>query len=293
MKVVNKQDNNKKNNKKAFTLVELIAVIVIIGILSALIIPNVSRYIESSKKETYKNSINEFARYVKLETAADYSKGQSVTVHSLNTFKANAITSPYGQIDPDKTYAVTVCSKNECESFIQVLDDKNNGIPLTSVNDLSNIKVGEINNNDLVSKQKIEAGLKGDVDLNGEVNVMDSTLLGQYIAGFLDLSTLSKYYSDVNNSGKIDDCDVKAIQLHLAGYTDAFELIYGDINSDGKVDSSDLVQLESDINNKVNYGNGTKKAKADVNCDGYVRKRDLDIINKYINKEINYLPYTD
>ncbi len=43
------------NNKKGFTLVELIVVIVIILILAAVLIPNVMRYIEQARKSTFQS----------------------------------------------------------------------------------------------------------------------------------------------------------------------------------------------------------------------------------------------
>ena len=43
------------NNKKGFTLVELIVVIVIILILAAVLIPNVMRYIESARKSAFQS----------------------------------------------------------------------------------------------------------------------------------------------------------------------------------------------------------------------------------------------
>ena len=43
------------NNKKAFTLMELLAVIIILGLLMAIAIPSISKYIEQSRKKTYVN----------------------------------------------------------------------------------------------------------------------------------------------------------------------------------------------------------------------------------------------
>ena len=46
-------NNNGDDMKKAFTLVELLAVITIIGVLSLIIIPNVNNIIKDSKNKTY------------------------------------------------------------------------------------------------------------------------------------------------------------------------------------------------------------------------------------------------
>ena len=47
-------------NKNGFTLVELLAVIVILGLLMAIAIPSVTKYITQSRKKTLVNSINSY-----------------------------------------------------------------------------------------------------------------------------------------------------------------------------------------------------------------------------------------
>ena len=54
-------------NKKAFTLIELLAVIVILGVLLAIAIPAVSKYINTAKKSTYIINVKEYVDAAKKE----------------------------------------------------------------------------------------------------------------------------------------------------------------------------------------------------------------------------------
>ena len=49
-----------KRNERAFTLIELLAVIIILGIILTIAIPNVSKIIVDSRKSTYIVSANRF-----------------------------------------------------------------------------------------------------------------------------------------------------------------------------------------------------------------------------------------
>ncbi len=90
----------KKINSKGFTLVELLAVIVIMGILMMVAIPSVSRTIENSRKDTFVDIAKSYANAVKtLWTADGLTCGTSNTVSSavddgnyyvqIDTSKAN------------------------------------------------------------------------------------------------------------------------------------------------------------------------------------------------------------
>lgn len=59
--------NKKIKNKKAFTLIELLAVIVILGIIMLIAIPGVTGYITSSRKSTLLTTIEEYIRIANTE----------------------------------------------------------------------------------------------------------------------------------------------------------------------------------------------------------------------------------
>ncbi len=75
-------------NKKGFSLVELLAVIAIMGILSGICILAVTRYISNSKKKTYKNfeenlrgaAVNYLSSHTELSTV---SGGVTLTYSTL------------------------------------------------------------------------------------------------------------------------------------------------------------------------------------------------------------------
>ena len=75
---------NVKKSKKAFTLIELLAVIIILGVLMIIAIPSVTSYINSSRKSAY------------ITTAQNFVDSARVMVNS----------GKYGMYDPDVTYYI-------------------------------------------------------------------------------------------------------------------------------------------------------------------------------------------
>ena len=62
--------------KKGFTLVELLAVIVILGIIMSIATPIIIKVINDSKKETYKLSMSGYVKAVEEQIAVNKAKGK-------------------------------------------------------------------------------------------------------------------------------------------------------------------------------------------------------------------------
>lgn len=67
----NKKPNKKKQNQQGFTLIELLAVITIMGILMMVAIPSVSRTIENSRRDTFKDTGLAYLAAIKNSVAQD------------------------------------------------------------------------------------------------------------------------------------------------------------------------------------------------------------------------------
>ena len=56
----------------------------------------------------------------------------------------------------------------------------------------------------------------GDVDMDGEVSIIDTTYLQRYLAGIKELTAEQLMYADVDDNGNVDIIDVTVLQRYLA-----------------------------------------------------------------------------
>ena len=63
---------------------------------------------------------------------------------------------------------------------------------------------------------------KGDIDLNGEINVTDSTIMQKYACGLMEITSLQLEIGDVNGDGRVNVMDSTEVQKYIAGLITSF-----------------------------------------------------------------------
>jgi len=84
----------RKKIRKGFTLVEVIIVLVIIAIIAAIAVPNISNYIDNSKKRSCESMMNSFVNDLEYKVVSK----RFYDINDLNTELAGVVRS-YGEID--------------------------------------------------------------------------------------------------------------------------------------------------------------------------------------------------
>lgn len=130
-------------NKKGFTLVELLAVIVILGVLITIAVPKVTKYITNSRKESYVDEAKTFIDTVLHDVTSEFYpapiKNNDVLIITFDiaNLDKEQNKSPYGgKYIYSKSYVAVVNvglgADPEYKYYVSAQDSKDYAIPLTS-----------------------------------------------------------------------------------------------------------------------------------------------------------------
>ncbi len=151
-----KKTNTRKNTKKkskAFTLIELLAVIIILGILMIIAIPSVTTYISNSRKSSYidtaKNVVSGARNIANEGKLGMYDTNTTYYIPASYIKTENSLKSPYGDFT---------------EAYIGVIFDGKGYNYFWISNDTSGQGVNKVTSVDLLSEDDIVAGIK-DIDI--------------------------------------------------------------------------------------------------------------------------------
>ena len=130
-------------NKKGFTLIEIIAVIIIIGIIFIITIPAVSKYIFSSDRTAYASNVQAYLETMKGEYEmleyGELLKDDEIMIVPMNNItleKSDNGKSPYGLYDMDKSYFIITPERKGYSFYANVVDETGVGIKLKPSNEL-------------------------------------------------------------------------------------------------------------------------------------------------------------
>ena len=142
-------------NKKGFTLLELIAVIIIIGVLLMIAIPSVSGIIFSSRDNVYSNNIAAYINEIdtlykekKFGPLLDEDQIMMVPIKDISFEKNNTNDSPYGGYDFERSYIIIERSEHGYKLYATVVDTTKRGVFELLSDDVNSsiIKVQDTNN---------------------------------------------------------------------------------------------------------------------------------------------------
>lgn len=139
-------------NKKAFTLIELLAVIVILGILLGIAIPRVSQYINDSKKRTFADQAKLYIDAVRNDATSEMyplpigsNEVTIVTLDRIKLEKATEKSSFGGKYLYNKSYVAIINvgdgTDTDYKYYFAAQDSKDYAIPLTAESEVDASKV--------------------------------------------------------------------------------------------------------------------------------------------------------
>lgn len=157
----------KKMNRKGFTLIEIIAVVIIMAILMAIVVPVVTKYINNSKKSNYESSLRNMVSTVNNEIISGHI--EDYTFDEENEFlvmplvcieleKGDNKKSPFSNYVSAYSFVIAEATENGYRYMVQALDETGYGTYL--------IKPEEIKIEDLeVSKLSFITEVEGEYSI--------------------------------------------------------------------------------------------------------------------------------
>lgn len=268
----------KRKRKNGFSLIELLAVIIILGILMIIAIPSVTSYISDSRKNTYivtaKNIINGARTKVNEGKLDTYNPNVTYYIPYTCIPTESKITSPYG--DFKQAYSVVVFNNDGFSYYWASTDESNTGIELVPEYALDTDK---IENGIKEIPTNIGVGSRPEIVLFND-NCSDFTSF-RSISNLSPYEFMSKVYEDYFEEHKNEVC-----VDYLGNYCENDTFLDNVIASGELGSSSD--RKEADIDTLNNLANALIGLNYDETFKAYTSGRDNYVISSGARDIIRY-----
>ena len=252
---------------KAFTLIELLAVIIILGILMLIAIPSVTNYINNSRKNTYVGTANEFVKAASIKVnSGDLDINDTDTIYYIPVGAINtegAKKSPYG--DFEEAYIGVTFNGEEYTYYWVSMDTAGMGTKnLIKISDLSSDSIeSNVTSEDIeISKlanfvkkyRKYEENLDDYTDGINEEAMNNLSIIGE-LGDYVQMyPTLESFDMDSSYTGYAKTLDIK--------YTNVWRII--NIKEDNTIEMlADMglenVQFNASTSTYMNYTSNLNK----------------------------------
>lgn len=131
------------NRNKAFTLIELLAVIIILGVLLLLAVPNISKSVNKSKSNVYITNAKEMLKAahskindIDIPVMPTEENAVIIPISTL-TFESSSDSSPFGQYEQEKCYIIVTKEDGEYIYYINLSDTSGRSLINIKEEDLS------------------------------------------------------------------------------------------------------------------------------------------------------------
>lgn len=136
--------------KNGFTLIEMIAVIIILGIIMVITVPAVQKYILNSNRASYAADIQAFIENIKAEYEMnDYGQlvkedeVMIVPIEHIEFEKGQSEESPFGAYDMSRSYIMIIPERNGYQFYANIVDANGIGVSMQTSSEISQDTIQE------------------------------------------------------------------------------------------------------------------------------------------------------
>ncbi len=265
-------------NKKGFTLIEILAVIIIIGIIMIIAVPAVTKYIFKSNKSVYASDVSAFVESVRAEyemkeygTLLKDDEIMIVPIRHITFEKGDSKSSPYGEYDLNKSYVLIVPERNAYSYYATVIDSENIGLVRVRENEIgedlveegvsSNLPSLDVFNNPStiydfngrayrrIDVRTIDNGGSDDqtrIYVFRDTGVLEQVKVIQLFSHLGPAGVLDFYYDSWRFNGEVVNSVAKPVKV---GYT--FKGYYTGLNGNGKKVINEDATIVEDIDEEL------------------------------------------
>lgn len=136
--------------KNGFTIIEALAVIIILGVVMLIAVPAVSKYIFRSDRAVYASNILAYVETIQgkyeMKDYGPFLKDGEIMIVPIEHIileKGDNTNTPYGEYDFDRSYVLIAAERNGYSYYATVIDSYGAGVINVAANEISEDKVDE------------------------------------------------------------------------------------------------------------------------------------------------------